>query len=33
MIVSDVFEHKARLHSYEIIADVARSVEPLPMSI
>ncbi len=33
MIVSDVFEHKARLHSYEIIADVARSVEPLQMSI
>ncbi len=26
MIVSDIFEHKARLHSYEIIADVARSI-------
>ncbi|MQR00865.1 LLM class flavin-dependent oxidoreductase [Glaciimonas soli] len=26
MIVSDIFDHKARLHSYEMIADVARSI-------
>ena len=29
MIVSDVFEHKARLHSYELIAEIARGIEPL----
>ncbi|WP_395823313.1 hypothetical protein [Collimonas sp.] len=29
MIVSDVFDHQARLHSYELIAEAARDVQPI----